>query len=115
MGMGELLIIAVAAVIFLGPDKLPNAMVQTAKFIRSVRQHLTEAKSAMDQELKLTELKNDALEYKNKLEREVGAGGTNALQQTASDVQQTSREVRDLFGELTDLSGDFQEGRKPNA
>ena len=35
MDMGELLVIAIVAIIFLGPDKLPDAMVIVAKFFKS--------------------------------------------------------------------------------
>ncbi len=34
MGFTEILMIAVVAILFLGPDKLPDAMVSVAKFIK---------------------------------------------------------------------------------
>ncbi len=34
MGIGEILLIAIVAVLFLGPDKLPSTMVDIAKFFR---------------------------------------------------------------------------------
>ena len=97
MGLGEVLLIAVMAGIFLGPDKLPSAMVETAKFFRTIKKHLTEAKTALDSELNLTELKSDVLQYKNKLSEET----QKALEMPKLD--ESSREVRDLFA---DLSGD---------
>ena len=36
-GFTEILIIVVIAILFLGPDKLPSAMVDVAKFFRSVK------------------------------------------------------------------------------
>lgn len=33
MGFTEILIIAIIAILFLGPDKLPSAMVEIAKFL----------------------------------------------------------------------------------
>ncbi|MDR0664462.1 MAG: Sec-independent protein translocase protein TatB [Helicobacteraceae bacterium] len=95
MGLGELLLVAVVAIIFLGPEKLPSAMVKTAKFFRALKKHLSEAKTAFDQEINLSELKSEALEYKEKLTSEV----SNAIDKPKID--ETSREVRDLFGDLT--------------
>ncbi|MDR2639320.1 MAG: Sec-independent protein translocase protein TatB [Helicobacteraceae bacterium] len=91
MGLGEILLVAVVAIIFLGPEKLPEAMVKTAKFFRAVKKHLTEAKTAFDQEINLSELKSEALEYKEKLTKEIDA----------PKLEETSREVRDLFSDLT--------------
>ncbi|MDR2152822.1 MAG: Sec-independent protein translocase protein TatB [Helicobacteraceae bacterium] len=95
MGLGELLLVAVVAIIFLGPEKLPEAMVKTAKFFRAVKKHLTEAKTAFDQEINLSELKSDALEYKEKLAKEA----SSAVDKPKLD--ETSREVRDLFSDLS--------------
>lgn len=95
MGLGELILIIIVAIIFLGPEKLPDAMVQTAKFFRSVKKTLTEAKGALDEELKITELKNDALAYKEKIENE-----TKALTES-SGIEKSGREVKDLFSDLS--------------
>ncbi|NOZ90077.1 MAG: Sec-independent protein translocase subunit TatB [Epsilonproteobacteria bacterium] len=69
MGFTEILLIAIVAILFLGPDKLPSAMVKVAKFIKSTKKALTDAKSAIDDELKIAELKEEALGYKAKLEQ----------------------------------------------
>ncbi|BAF70253.1 Sec-independent protein translocase protein TatB [Nitratiruptor sp. SB155-2] len=66
MGFTEILMIAVVAVIFLGPDKLPQFLVDVAKFFRSVKRAVNDAKTQLEQEVKLTELKDEALEYKEK-------------------------------------------------
>jgi len=68
MGFTEILMIAIVAILFLGPDKLPDAMVKVAKFIRGAKNALTEAKSAIDSEIKISELKEEALSYKAKLD-----------------------------------------------
>jgi sec-independent protein translocase protein TatB len=69
MGFTEILLIAIVAILFLGPDKLPDAMVKIAKFIRNTKKALTDAKHAIDDELKIAELKQEALGYKEKLEK----------------------------------------------
>ncbi|MDR1451846.1 MAG: Sec-independent protein translocase protein TatB [Helicobacteraceae bacterium] len=95
IGLGELLLIAVVAIVFLGPDKLPETMMKTAKFFRVVKKHLTEAKTAFEQEINLNELKSEALEYKEKLTKE----SVKALE--TPKLNETSREARDLFSDLT--------------
>ena len=68
MGFTEILMIAIVAILFLGPDKLPDAMVKVAKFIKSTKKALTDAKNSIDDELKIAELKEEALGYKAKLD-----------------------------------------------
>lgn len=65
---GEILVIAVVAVIFLGPDKLPQAFVKVAKILRAVKKTISDAKDTLDREIHISEMKQDALEYKKKFE-----------------------------------------------
>ena len=37
MGMGELLVVAIIAIIFLGPEKLPDAMVKGARYFKTFK------------------------------------------------------------------------------
>jgi len=68
MGFTEILFIAVIAIIFLGPDKLPGAMVEIAKFIKNAKNAITDAKNTLNEEIDLDELKREALGYKDQLE-----------------------------------------------
>jgi sec-independent protein translocase protein TatB len=68
MGFTEILLIAIVAILFLGPDKLPDAMVKVAKFIKSTKKALTDAKNSIDDELKIAQLKEEAMGYKAKLD-----------------------------------------------
>ena len=68
MDMGELLVIAIVAIIFLGPDKLPDAMVKVAKFFKSFKNSINDVKNSFEQEMKIQELKEEALVYKKKLD-----------------------------------------------
>ena len=67
MGFMEIMIIAVIAVIFLGPDKLPETMVNIAKFFRSMKSTVSDAKHSLEQEMNISELKQEALSYKEEL------------------------------------------------
>ena len=75
IGFTELMLIAIVAVLFLGPDKLPQALVDVAKFFRSVKRTISDAKSTFDEEIRVADLKKEALSYKEKLEQT-----TNELQ-----------------------------------
>ncbi len=68
MSLPEILVIAVIAVLVLGPDKLPEAMVQIAKFFKMFKKGINDAKSTFDQEVKIAELKEDAKKYKESIE-----------------------------------------------
>jgi sec-independent protein translocase protein TatB len=68
IGFTEILLIAIVAILFLGPDKLPEAMVQIAKFFKSVKKTVNEAKSSLEEEMRIADLKEEALSYKQKLD-----------------------------------------------
>jgi sec-independent protein translocase protein TatB len=53
--------------LFLGPDKLPETMVQIAKFFRSVKSTVNTAKATIEEEMKLSGIKEEVLNYKNEL------------------------------------------------
>jgi len=67
IGFTELLLISIIAILFLGPDKLPGALVEMAKFIKSVKKTVGEAKSSLEEEMKISDLKEEALNYKKQL------------------------------------------------
>ncbi len=68
MGFMEILLIAIVAIIALGPEKLPTAMVQIAKFINNFRNALSDAKSTLDSELNISEMKAEANKFKSQIE-----------------------------------------------
>ena len=67
IGFTELLLIAIIAILFLGPDKLPGALVEMTKFIKGVKKTIGEAKSSLEEEMKIADLKEEALNYKKQL------------------------------------------------
>ena len=67
MGFMEIFLIAIVAVIALGPDKLPTAMVQIAKFIKKMKTGLDDAKSTLDSELNISEMKDEANKFKSQI------------------------------------------------
>ena len=67
IGFTEIILISIIAILFLGPDKLPGALVDMAKFIKSVKKTVSEAKGSLEEEMKIADLKEEALSYKKQL------------------------------------------------
>lgn len=68
MGFGEIILVAIVAVIFLGPEKLPQTMIDIAKFFRAFKKTINEAKENLDREINISEIKQEALSYKKSIE-----------------------------------------------
>jgi sec-independent protein translocase protein TatB len=64
MGFTEILLIGIIAIIALGPEKLPSAMVDVAKFFKKLKSGVEDAKSTLNDELNITEIKNQADQFK---------------------------------------------------
>ena len=69
MGFFEILMVVVVAIIFLGPEKLPKALVDIAKFLKAVKRTIDDAKESLDKEVNLSKIKEEAIAYKASLEK----------------------------------------------
>ena len=100
MGFTEILLIAVVGILFLGPDKLPDAMVSIAKFIKGAKKAIGEAKSAIDDEVKISDLKEEALGYKAKLD-----AATDELKgfKNINPIQSLNDDLDSIKGTLTNM------------
>ncbi|EAK7707148.1 Sec-independent protein translocase subunit TatB [Campylobacter jejuni] len=65
MSFGEIIVILVIAILVLGPDKLPEAIVQIAKILKAVKRNIDDAKSSIEKEIRINDLKEEAKEYKD--------------------------------------------------
>lgn len=108
MGFAEILIIGVIAILFLGPDKLPETMVQIAKFFRSVKTTVASAKSSIEEELHLADIKEEANSYKRQLTE------ASAELERMTDVEGIKGEMRELKKE-TRVDLDETEKKAPAA
>jgi len=68
MGFTEILFIAIIAIIVLGPDKLPEAMVQIGRFVGKIKKMWRDATADIRRELELEEMKEEMEKYKKQLE-----------------------------------------------
>ena len=94
MGFTEILFVAVIAIIFLGPDKLPEAMVQIAKFFKSFKKTVSDAKSTFEQEIHINELKEEALSYKRTLDSDI-SGFKNSLSNPIDDLNEALSDLEE--------------------
>lgn len=65
MSFGEIIVILVVAILVLGPDKLPEAIVQIAKILKAVKRNIDDAKSSIEKEIRIIDLKEEAKKYKD--------------------------------------------------
>ncbi len=99
MSFTEILVIAIIAILFLGPDKLPDAMVRVAKFFRSVKKAVMGAKEALDQEIKIQELKENALSYKEKIQKSAYELEREVDLEAFSDIPSKLESIEDILGD----------------
>jgi len=95
MGFTEILFIAVIAILFLGPDKLPDAMIQVAKLFKSISKTVNEAKSSFEEEIRIKELREEALSYRREIEKASSdiAGFKNAIPNPVAEIDDAVRSV----------------------
>jgi len=100
MSLGEIMIIAIIAILFIGPDKLPEAMVKVAKFFRSFKKTILETKETIEQEIHLTELKEEALSYKKDLDDVVNEykfdDDLNIMDDISSSIKDVESSVKEI-------------------
>lgn len=113
MDMGELLVIAIVAIIFLGPDKLPDAMVKVAKFLKTFKNSINDVKNSFEQEMKIQELKEEALVYKRKLDEAATSARKvitfdelEEIKKSTQGVNESLREIQNNIQESASLSSD---------
>lgn len=100
MGFSEILVIAIIAILFLGPDKLPEAMVKVAKFFKTVKNSVNDVKSTFEQEMKIQELKEEALTYKKKLEEAATSARKVITFDELEEIKKTTASVNDSLKEI---------------
>ena len=100
LGFTEILLIAVIAILFLGPDKLPSTMVSVAKFLRSVKQSIGTVKDTIEEEMNLTDIQEEVLSYKKEL-------------LDAGDNIKKSTNISEIGADLAGLNDDILSDEKP--
>lgn len=105
IGFSEFLIILIIAVIALGPEKLPGAIVTAAKYFKMIRSAVNEAKSSFESEIKLDELRKDAQNFKSDF---TDMAQDTRKKLTFDDLQEVGNEI------LGDLNDNFSTTKSTN-
>ena len=92
MGFMEIFLVLIVAVIALGPEKLPGAVVDIAKFFKKIKGGIDEAKSTIDQELNIVSLKQE----------------TQQLKSSVSDIKSMANINLDTLSYLDDIEDEFK-------
>ena len=112
MGFSEILIIAIIAILFLGPDKLPQTMVDIARFFRSAKRTLASAKASIEEELHVDDIKREVNSYKdNLLEEKEKLSKASAFTELTDEFDA----VIDMAGETTTVKAPAPQKPKAEA
>jgi len=93
-------VIAIVALVVLGPDKLPQAMVKMVKMFKMFSKSINEAKSAIEEELNLQELKEDSKKYRALLENNTQQIKKTLTFDELSALSESAEEVNSAIEEL---------------
>ncbi len=111
MGFFEILVVLVVAIIFLGPEKFPQAVVDVVKFFRAVKKTLNDAKDTLDKEINIEEIKKETLEYQKLFENKVESLKGVKIEELEDAKITAENEIKSI----QDLIQDYQQSLENNA
>ncbi len=110
MGFFEILVVLVVAIIFLGPEKFPQAVVDVVKFFRAVKKTLNDAKDTLDKEINIEEIKKETLEYQKLFENKVESLKSVKIEELEDAKITAENEIKSI----QDLMQDYQKSLETN-
>ncbi len=111
MGFFEILVVLVVAIIFLGPEKFPQAVVDVVKFFRAVKKTLNDAKDTLDKEINIEEIKKETLEYQKLFESKMESLKGVKIEELEDAKITAENEIKSI----QDLMQDYQQSLENNA
>ena len=119
LGFTEILLIAIVALLFIGPDKLPDTMRQIARTFGKIKRALEDTKSTIENELRVDELREEALSYRRQIEKakedlsafkNVAAKEAQEIKSAAA-IENSKFEPKDINDD-SELWDEFEEAEK---
>ncbi len=110
MGFFEILVVLIVAIIFLGPEKFPQAVVDMVKFFRAVKKTLNDAKDTLDKEINIEEIKKETLEYQKLFENKVESLKGVKIEELEDAKITAENEIKSI----QDLMQDYQRSLETN-
>ncbi len=90
LGISELLVFAIIAVIVLGPDKLPNAIRAAVKWYRQIKMLISNVQRDIERELEITEIR-EKMQLEIARFKEIEQNMQTQLNQIQQEVQQQQK------------------------
>ncbi|MDR1975492.1 MAG: Sec-independent protein translocase protein TatB [Campylobacteraceae bacterium] len=100
IGFFEFIVIAVVIIIFLGPDKLPETLMKVVKTFKAFNKTINEAKSAIEKEINIEELKEDSKKYRALLENNAKEITKSFSLEELKELKESAAEVNSAIDEL---------------
>ncbi len=114
MGFFEILVVLVVAIIFLGPEKFPQAVVDVVKFFRAVKKTLNDAKDTLDKEINIEEIKKETLEYQKLFENKVESLKGVKIEELEDAKVTAEKEIKSIQDLMQDYKRSLETNTIPN-
>ncbi|GAA7873952.1 Sec-independent protein translocase protein TatB [Helicobacter pylori] len=114
MGFFEILVVLVVAIIFLGPEKFPQAVVDIVKFFRAVKKTLNDAKDTLDKEINIEEIKKETLEYQKLFENKVESLKGVKIEELEDAKITAENEIKSIQDLMQDYKRSLETNTTPN-
>lgn len=116
IGFFEFVVIAIVGLMVLGPDKLPQAAIKMVKIFKMFSKSINEAKSAIEEELNIQQLKEDSQKYRALLEQNTQKITKSLnLEEISSSLQNDVKEVNSAIEELKSVANSNQKAEEKPA
>ncbi len=114
MGFFEILVVLIVAIIFLGPEKFPQAVVDVVKFFRAVKKTLNDAKDTLDKEINIEEIKKETLEYQKLFENKVESLKSVKIEELEDAKVTAENEIKSIQDLMQDYQRSLEANTTPN-
>ncbi|GAA8023754.1 Sec-independent protein translocase protein TatB [Helicobacter pylori] len=114
MGFFEILVVLIVAIIFLGPEKFPQAVVDMVKFFRAVKKTLNDAKDTLDKEINIEEIKKETLEYQKLFENKVESLKGVKIEELEDAKITAENEIKSIQDLMQDYQRSLETSTPPN-
>lgn len=113
ISLGKLVLLALVALIVLGPEKLPHAARTAGALVRRLRSGWDSVRAEVERELEIEELKRTAREAAAKAEA-MQADMNKAARETREQMTSTATEVRDeMRSQVAEVHQDITQAEAP--
>ncbi|MUU63814.1 Sec-independent protein translocase subunit TatB [Helicobacter pylori] len=114
MGFFEILVVLIVAIIFLGPEKFPQAVLDMVKFFRAVKKTLNDAKDTLDKEINIEEIKKETLEYQKLFENKVESLKGVKIEELEDAKITAENEIKSIQDLMQDYKQSLENNAPPN-